>query len=712
MEGPGSTSSEASSIRLDALSSAPPHRILLLTGPWSGASHLPALRQALLASLRPAGWTVEMRNLTDLHRQPEGRFILLPSGAWPSELLSNWNDSLGPNDILLYFGVRDNLTIDSTGAVHPGLVPPSLLSDSPALDIHLPDSVVLSGPVGVRIWSLAHTLDEFPDATALASTLASRMTEPSADHLLAHSTQSYSAERPSLLLAIPSSSDSTSSLDGPNTALSNPSSSSVWMRLRLYDSSGHLLKLWDAPLSPADGILSAPAQAQPGQPVSLQIRLRPSLVQTEQVSYELHLYSPDGRLYSRQLLGGATIGPGTPDLSVGPDLSNVSVGFGVSNESPVSSPSLAWVGSWVQRDWPAAGLVHLEVTDQFGRSYAHAVVEVPRYEVQALDGDGFTRRFRLTRDGITINLSSVSVRRDTASTGLELPLSDGIVSVSSDWSAGPHVLHFDVSGAPLDYKWDETPGGSWAVFWRLGLPGLLVALLLYLVLRPHARPAYMLVVPEWPAHQSRRLEWTASQIQSLVARAAARVQAQASAEKKAQSTRSTRRAHGPSPHSRAPVAIQAADLVRTLAHPSSGPALMVSPESAEQALQSLSGTGHLMRWRDFYLLPSQARTPEQVRALALARLLRDQLIEQGLTLCAPPGSSGPWLDSSGRRWLIYQNQSIAMLSRHLPTHLLFADQTERRSFEQILCSDGSPAASRLRLSLQLHRLNLVLIGHL
>lgn len=705
LEGNASVPGAPLQVQSDVLDAPPPRRVILLTGPWSAATRLSALQSALSASLRPAGWTVEARNLSSLGREREARFIILPSGAWPSDLLANWNSTLGPDDTLVYLGVSDNLALDEAGGVHPAPLPPELLAAGPALDERLPDSAVLSGPSGVRVWRVPHTLDEFADPASLSAILSSRMLEPYADHLLSRSASAYGGSQWSSVQWITPPGPQTGndglppsgawSPAGSSGALSSPSN--AWLRLRLYDSTGRLLRLWDAPLSAPEGHLDAPTQALSGQNISLQIRLRPALPQAEQAAYELNIRSPDGRLWKTVPLGGALIGPSGSGAAPAP-APNASAGAGLPIV-PASPPASAWVGSLVLRDWPGPGLLRLDVDDQYGRSFAQAVIDAPDLRATALDGGGFTRRFLLTRDGQPLNISSVSVRRDNSSSSLVLPTGDGVVSVSADWPAGAHALHFFAAGAQMDYAWTEAPGGAWAPVWQIGAPGLALAALLYLLLRPRARPVYKLAVPQWPAGSPQRLELTASQMEPLVSQAASRVQAQAFGKNK--SAPASRRADA---------AICASDIVSLLAHPAdSSKPMLVSPESAENALQALARAGRLAHWRGYYSL--FARHPGQVRVLALSRLLRDRLLQEGVALSLRPSAHGVWTDAHKRRYAIWDRQRISDLARERPTHLVFADEHERKEFGRLLASDGTPPASRLKLSRQLGRLRLSLIDH-
>ncbi len=756
------------SIRLDALSSSPPRRVVLLLGPWSGATHLPAFQAALSAALRPAGWELEPKNLSDLHREREGRFIFLPSGAWPADLLQRWNDTLGPDDTLVYFGVRDNLALDSRGAVHSGAVPPELLAPAPPLDERLPDSAQLTGPNGVRIWRVSHSIDEFPDAGPIVAVLSAHFFDPPPALLLGGLDDAYAAPRWSGAVRLP--------------ALSNATA----LRVRLFFANGSLSRLWDASLSPPQGVIDGPAQAPPGQPVSLQIRLHPAYPQSERVDYYLNIYRPDNTLWSSQMLGGALIGPEniSPQNQANPpsppsaasnnpsglsnaslvapnptalnstnpsapnatalnfsNLSNASApasyasAFNSSNISnasissppaPAPSPSSAWLGSAILRAWPGSGLVRLEVADQFGRPYAQAIVQVPHYEVLPLDGEGFSRRFMLRRDGEPLNASSVLVSKDNSSAGLSLPLTDGIATVSSSWTPGPHTLHFQTNSARLDYSWTESTGGAWGVFFSLGLPGMALAALLFLFLRPRRRPSYALVVPAWPSFPAQRLERTPRQMMELLAQAQAGAQSTRAGTKKKQTSRAggKKKLAPAAPPATLSIAITAADIVFVLQHPVDGSKpVFVSPESAEQSLRHLERTGHLARWREYYLPDKSNRASgvpapfpvassplhSPVRLAALSRLLRDKLLEQGIGLSLRPSVSGFWLDSSSRRWMAWGGQRLSEISRANPHFLVFADDGERRAFKQTLASDISPAASRLRLSLALLRLRLALI---
>lgn len=672
-------------VKIDVMEQAPPRHILLLNGPWSGAGGWARFKAALRRELQPTGWQVEERTMDEWSREREARVVVLPSGAWPEKLMKNWNASLGSQDVLVYFGVRQNVTLDSDGLASAGGVRNELLAGGRPLDGGLEGAQTLKGPQGVRVWRLGRTLDEYVNMDALAANVSEALVRMPGVERIGQTEGEWGG--------------------GPYTGLAvfgEPRRAHV--RIRVHEAGGRLLALWDRELALPVGNMDGPIEAVPGQAAAFQVRLALPYAQTERVEYTVQVVGADQKVRSRQILGGGRMG-----------------GAG-GNATPM------WVGSFVYSNWSQGGWERLEVMDQYGRSYAQAAVQVPLYQVKELDGDGLTRRYLLTRNGAPARASSVRVRREDSGRWNDLPLQDGIVRVSSKWTLGPHLLSFDMEGIPLRFQWVEGEGGAWGAAGRIGVPGLLLAALIYILLRPRARPSYRLQIPEFLDWTLRRRVVRPDEMMGFVRASGPKhsgvVRSSDVVEylhhPPPESARHRRARGGPAtgwPSAKEPVSAGGWD-----ARP--GTARAVTPESVELALAELERRGLLLRWREFYAPRKSMRDRDALRRHALGRMLMDKMLESGKTLRPHQGDRAGvrmFLDGEGGTWAIGDEKwrpapgsrsgrvAAGRVGRTgpLPDRLVFADENERRAFEKALQADETAAGARLRLALATARMHLI-----
>ncbi|MFH1095833.1 MAG: hypothetical protein V1728_06460, partial [Candidatus Micrarchaeota archaeon] len=322
-------------VRADLTEGALPRRMVLVDSARAGGSHFGALEDALKGALRPAGWKLDKENLSSLRAQEPGRVIVLPSGAWPSEALDNWTGKFTPDDLIIYMGIRQNISIGSDGTSQVGGVPDALAADGKPAQGYGAPLDILGEYEGPRVARIPHTLDEFMDMDELARAVARYAWEAPENRTIASVEQEWG--------------------DGANDLTANLSRdvSRGALRVRLIGPDGQPFKLWDRDLSRLPGEIDGPDRIVRAQTAAFQVRLRPDYPQKEDLEYDLHIYSIDGKAWTEERIGRGA------------------VGLAAAGEG-------AWVGSFLVSEWPGPGMTRLEITDQFGRALAQAVVKIPQ----------------------------------------------------------------------------------------------------------------------------------------------------------------------------------------------------------------------------------------------------------------------------------------------------------------------------------------------
>ncbi len=701
---------QAHALVVDLYNSTPAKEMVLLRGPWAGgAGRLDEFGRSLQAGLRQAGWKLHDVNFSslaggtldgywDLTGGPDsransgrladapgslansgragGRIFILPSGVWPYALMDNWSRIVGPADALVYLGVRADQTLDEAGAVHAGGVRSDLMAAGAPADSSLGGERLLSAE-GTAVWRIPHTLNEYDDLQPLGEGLAHYAIAEMGRGRISSTTLEWGALDAAAVVLRPAGSHA----------------QEAWARLILMGEGGKWQRVWDLRVPPSSGVVDGPAQVNMGEAAAFQIQLKPDYPQTERIRYFAQLYAPNQSLYWQQELGEGQLAPGG-----------------------------AWVGSFTYRGWPQGGDWRVDVQDQFGRSYAGALLHVVEYSLEAMEPLGGAQRLRILRDGRVMQDGGVRLRLHGSEEWTDARISQGVLSFSTARN-GAQAVEVEVDGTRLAYSWRGAEEGPWAGALRWGLPAMAAALLLYFFLRPKGRAKYRIRLLEQPAPSGAPVRLPASRWLKILGEGAG------------ECARKGQAAGGKEWVVRADEAAERMQSQRV-----DGRALVVSQEGAQALLEELAKRGELAKWREWYgpVLEKRERTrkgsswpaesEDIIRQRALMRQLRDRLVEAGLAPKCWKGRAGQegYADPQGRRWQVHQpldygrererleNAARGCLTgpdadaaRVLPHALVFADEGEREEFLRWLGGASGAAAERLRLALRTGRIRFI-----
>ncbi len=639
---------------VDVYVKPPVRHVVLLTGPWAGAGKMDEFGPRIKTALSQTGWAYEVRNLSDLQASADARILVLPSGAWPASLMKDWESVVGPRDIVVYFGVKQNVTLDDAGGLSGDTPVRNELLASGTPSGYIADGQLIAGPGGREVWIVPHTLGEYADLSSLADEMTRGLTNDLSEQRVWRQNITWSAGARTAVVLLPV---------GFNQE--------AMARLRLIDSSGRLSMMWDSPLHALAGDIESLASAKQGQATSFQIRLQPSYPQDEHIRYRAMLYGPNQSIAEQIDLGDGTIKSGG-----------------------------AWVGSFTYDKWPQAGDWRIRIEDQFGRLYAQAAVHVIEYRVEMLASSGDTYRFGIFKDGQPLPDMEAQVRR-AGGEWSAVPVVNGVLSVTADWKSGEKRIEITADGMQMSYSWEGEFGGAWAVAWKWGVPGIILAGVIYFVLRPRSRPAYRIHVGEMPMSEPKRASMSTGEMIEVMRRAARR-----------------------SGMVGDDWALRAEDVMECLHRAEAGKKpVMASSESVEDAIEEMAREGQLVRWREWFGTAGRGVGEEEIRLRALGKMTRDRLVEMGTRpreIRAAAGAGGrnirivAYTDELGRVWQVHDPRAWRMqwARGRLPDYAVLADSDERKAFSRELARGREEGADRLRIAIKTGRTKLVTVAEM
>ena len=633
-------------LTLDVFAQAQPKRVVLLAGPWAGAGRMDEFKLALKNSLTQFGFALETQNFSELNADDEGRILILPAGAWPAELMQNWEKKIGPKDMVVFFGVRQNVTLDKTGGMSDEVgVRSELLADGEAGG-PIADGEMITGLNGGAVWRVPHTLGEYDDLKKLADSLAQGVVSDQAGERVARRSITWQSGARTEMVQLPAS-----------------WSGNGFARVRLADSAGRTKTMWDSALRGFGGDIEGPAEVKMGQTAAFQIRLQPGLPQNERIGYHAVLYAPNQSRFQELELGEGVIRAGG-----------------------------TWVGSFTYSKWAASGDWRIVVEDQFSRAYAEAAIHVSGYSIDMLAPVGNTYRFRILRDGLPLADGPVSVRRAGSAAWTTANLNQGVLSLSSNWAEGEKKIEVEADGTRLEYSWGQNAEGPWTTALRWGAAGLILAGIVYWLLRPRSRPTYRIRIGELPMIESKQVRLDMHEMKAVMETAAQRQGWKRPDE----------------------WALRAEDVMESLHQAArGGRPVMASLESVEKAMDGLAQDGLLCRWREWYGLAGGGVLEKDIRQRAIAKMLKDRLVEAGINAkpihgAGKHGGAAGYDDEMGRQWWIFSPDMWRerMKQGRLPQFIVFADRAERDEFIRALALERSGTIDRLRLGMKTGRVKL------
>ncbi|MFH1306743.1 MAG: hypothetical protein ABIH83_03780 [Candidatus Micrarchaeota archaeon] len=596
----------------------PPRKIVLLEGKWAGANNFNEFGGVLQEKTRVTGWGFETKNIQELTPAQEGRMIILPSGAWPSELESEWGERIGENDVLLYMGVKQNISLDKYGGVREGNVLKEVVEGGEEIGNDIEETEFQ----GVRIWVVGHTLDEFADIELFVDNILIEMENSGGRGKVGENWHEIKEGMKDIVF-----------VKGEGTE--------KWMRVSVRGEEGELVRLWDVKAEQNLGVIEGPESVVPSAPASFQIRIWPDYLQEEEIEYKAVTYSGEGEKFSEIVVGGGSI---------------------VSGKG--SGGKIAWVGSFVQSEWPGTEYGIIEIEDQFGRVYARAVVKMPKYELIAPEKEGFERKYVILKDGDGIKETKILIKKEGGKWA-EFIVHGGVVVVASEWEEGENKIYFKLKETVLTHSWVEWEGGRWLVFAEWGLPGILLVGIVYLVLRPGKKSVFRIVVPEFVQLKQGRIEVSRKELLRIAKKA-----------------------------------MRSSEIMEKLLEIKKvGKNIAISQESLESALGILVKEGKLLHYEEYYA-PAKGNSLEGLRGAVMAMHLKDGLIERGIRIMRKK-EKGVFKDGRGREWIVWNKGRWGKLLKKnakMPDFIVFENEKQMQKFEEELSEKGGVGAGRVKLA--------------
>jgi hypothetical protein len=634
--------------------SPPPSQMVLVYGPWAGgAEKLDLLAQGLEEGLQPAGWKLAKINFSQLaaERSKAGRILIFPSGVWPAALMQNWGKFASQNDVIIYFGLRSNQTLDYEGRVKRGGVKPELMAAGVPADSSVGGELVLEES-GTQVWKIPHTLNEYENVTQVGKEVA----------LYALSQLGGAKESRAKLELGPH--DSSAVAMRPQYSHSKE----AWIRLILMDKNGKWQRVWDEKILPSSGVVNGPMEANIGSLAAFQIELKPNYPQQESIKYFAFIYAPNQSLHWQHELGEGKLEPGG-----------------------------AWVGAFSYKDWVQGGDWRIDIQDQFGRSYAGALIHIVDYKIERMEPISGVQRLRILRDGQVMMEGEVGLRLAGSSNWTYVKIQNGILSFSSSKGSTPYI-ELLIDQVKLEYKL-ELEESPWERAAKIGLPALLIAAIIFLVVRPKSTTKYKIKFLEQPFSIGQPVRLPAAKWVQILQEGVKESGLGNLGE----------------------WVLDADEASEILAkHKEGDKLLVVSPEGAQDLLDKLVEAKMLAKWKGWYgpIDGAQKENAEDIiRSRALMRQLHDRLVEAGLTAKAWAGQNDRkgYIDMKNRVWEISKPKkemqemikAFGLKKWKMTYALVFADKEEKDEFLGILNSMAGSYADRVRLSLKTGRLQLV-----
>ncbi len=632
-------------LQVDLYDRAPPKQVVLLDGPWvGGRGRMNEFASALQATLGVQGWRLKVQNVSMLPSPgAQGRILILPSGAWPQSLMDNWSAKVGPQDTLIYLGVLEDRVLQEDGSVRVGGVRPELMAQGEASASPL-GGQQLNSAGGPMAWRIPRTLNEYEDLNLLARGLVQEATGELTRGRTGRTNVQWEAYDQSAVVMHPA-------------GVMRPAE----VRLILKDEKGVWQRMWDFHVPASGGEVDGPAQLNMGQAGAFQVNLQPGVVQTERLSYRAVLFAPNQTKLKEQELGEGSLQPGK-----------------------------AWVGSFTFRNWTCGGDWRVDIEDQFGRSYAGALTHVVEYRLQPLSSEGSVQRLSILRDGKVVEQGHLQLRLQGHADWSDVNVVNGVASFGTG-QEGAQTVQVKLDGVEMSYDTPGAQGGPWMQAMRWGLPALLLAGILYFVLKPKGRAIYRIRLHEQTDGERKVVRMGAKEWMRMLRQGAAPYNPQAGGEGWVLR------------------AEEAAEILHK--NKSNDRTLMVSLEGAQNLMQELHAREYLGKWREWYGPyegNEKTRREAVIRRRALVRQLRERMVEGGIKprLMADGLSLS---DPKGQVWQVHEalEEKEMDMAGHLPHALVFADEQEKDKFLHALAHKTGQGAKRIRLALRTGRVKLI-----
>ncbi|MFA5107938.1 MAG: hypothetical protein WC492_00175 [Candidatus Micrarchaeia archaeon] len=601
-----------------------PVEIVLVKGNWAGAGTFSKLEGSLKKEVQKTAWKFDVVPLENIGIDGERKIFVMPSGAWPLGLQKNISKVFGENSTLVYMGVVQNISISKEGSAKEGGAPEFLSRAQGNTEFE----DVESG-FGVRVIVARKTIDEIADVDAFTQRLVQKLeTSPN--------TQEGKIACDKKLIG----------KDGfVGVVKSISAQQDIWMRASARDADGRLARMWDMRLPKNVGRVVGSKSASANLAVSFQSSITPEYVQNEEIEYFAVVLTPKREVFAQKSLGRNTM-----------------------EGSKVQDSKAAWIGSFVQQNWPQAEYAIVEIQDQFGRAYARAVVRLAKYQAVLVQKNSGTRNYLILEDGAPLQAGFVDVRKNESAAWVRVPLLSSKASVASRWVQGQNKIIFRIGQAEITDSWVEESGERWSIFFAFVCLVSVGMGTMYLVLGRNRAREYKLIVDEFPQSKRQEVRIDKKELEKIVS---------------------------------APMSLEI--IVHKINEKfTKNKREVISIESVENALTGLVKEGRLREHMQYYAQVAEysARELEQI---VVRKIITDKLLARGVSL-------GENLkDSEGRQWKICLKGEEEKLLREInevPNFIVFYSQKEIERFLK-LTHFGGQWAQKIRLALMMKKLKLI-----
>ncbi len=580
-------------------------KILWWNGSSAGAMQAIKMREGMAGKLPQGPWKYFDGDGTDGSRG-NGNYFVVPSGAWPEALLSEIENGQSPREgeVIVYFGVMDGSAIEQDGKVVKAQAWPKIFARNDGKIGIAQDAYKIGVGPGREIWIVPHAPDGISDIGAVAGGLAQAVESGPKMKMRV-------VEKPLVR--------------GKNGLVVGAYENTSYARVKIRQGAETMRIADFGPLKMPQGAISGPEEAAPGGSAAFQVSLEPNLPQEEKLEFNARLQDDGGTV-----------------------LNSTRIGEGTTKER--------WVGAFSLSGWKEPGDYIIRVEDQYGRVWGKVLLHVPKIEVKMLPSFGSEKRFLLLKDGMAVDESQIEVWKEGSDEKKMAAPINGVVAVSSHWDAHENVLRFRIGAVGAEYVFDGE-GGAVSVYLKYGVPGLMLAALLYFALKPRQKPVYKLRVDALAQTGEAKVKMKWGEFASVFKSCAARL--------------------GTGKAALTLHEIQS----ELLGRGGAGQGLAVPEENLAHVLTHLVKNGKVRQWDGYFALAEWA-SDEQVRLWALGRMLSDKLIWSGVA--AKKIGENVWREEGGlaREWMVHWEKATPLKGIRGMRMLVFADENEKGAFEK------------------------------
>ncbi len=220
-------------------------------------------------------------------------------------------------------------------------------------------------------------------------------------------------------------------------------------------------------------------------------------------------------------------------------------------------------------------------------------------QITHLGASGYDHKFSVKIDGRPLKQGVVKVSLNNSTKAYEFYILDGMLTIPAKLEKGDNVFHFSILGSEKDITIANNQEEILDIYFKYGMPGLLLVLLAYGVARILRRPVYVIRVSDWFGKARKEIRISADRAKEIFIR--------------------TRRDLGIN----GPLTVQeyGFGLKRY-----STEGAEITEGNIEQILKQLSKSGLLKGHDGYYQLAEEG----DVRKNVLKRIIRDELIKKGI----------------------------------------------------------------------------------